>query len=220
MTNNIKKNIIYNKVSFIKVKKAFTLVELIVAVTISAIILLFLMSFIADTFNEIAYSNKKTKLLINLYEVEDRFKTLKQQYLSGIILKDNIEWVWSDIILLRTLPTEPIQWWYIFAQVEEDTLKIDNSSNVNNISKKVLGYRKISSSELLALNSTNVYDLKFNLDEIFPNIYLKDFQVELYNSWTIIQISLHVNLDYNIELNWWKYSNIWNESIEKIIFNF
>jgi len=91
MTNNIKKNIIYNKVSFIKVKKAFTLVELIVAVTISAIILLFLMSFIADTFNEIAYSNKKTKLLINLYEVEDRFKTLKQQYLSGIILKDNIE---------------------------------------------------------------------------------------------------------------------------------
>jgi len=220
MTNNIKKNIIYNKVSFIKVKKAFTLVELIVAVTISAIILLFLMSFIADTFNEIAYSNKKTKLLINLYEVEDRFKTLKQQYLSGIILKDNIEWVWSDIILLRTLPTEPIQWWYIFAQVEEDTLRIDNSSNVNTISKKVLGYRKISSSELLALNSTNVYDLKFNLDEIFPNIYLKDFQVELYNSWTIIQISLHVNLDYNIELNWWKYSNIWNESIEKIIFNF
>jgi hypothetical protein len=39
----------------------------------------------------------------------------------------------------------------------------------------------VSSSELSGLNSSNVYDLKFNLDEVFPNIHLKDFQVEPYN---------------------------------------
>jgi len=56
---------------------AFTLVELIVSVLISAIILIFLMNYLADVFNEISYSNKKTEVLINLYEIEDKFKNLR-----------------------------------------------------------------------------------------------------------------------------------------------
>jgi type II secretory pathway component PulJ len=63
-------------------KKALTLIELIITVMISATILIFLTSFIADTFNEISYSNKKTPLLTKLYEIENKFKTVKQQYLS------------------------------------------------------------------------------------------------------------------------------------------
>ncbi len=203
-------------------KKAFTLIELTVSVLISAIILIFLMIFLADTFNEIAYSNKKTKLLIEFYELENQLKNIKEQYLSGVILKDNIKWEWSDVILLKTSPLEPIQWGYIFAQVNKTSFKIDTDKNVDTVWEKVLGYKKISSIQLteLLLDANKVYNYEFNLDEIFPNILLKDFQAKLYNSWKIFDIFLEVNLNYKKQLNWSKYSEIWNESIEKIIFNF
>lgn len=204
------------------IKNAFTVVELIIAILISAIILVFLMSYLADTFNEIAYSNKKTKVLINLYEIENKLKSLKWSYLSGEILKDNSEWVWSDIILLKTIPWEPKPWWYIFAQVDKNTLKVDPNNNVDIIWEKVLAHRKISWNELaeLLVNWNKIYEYQFNLDETFPDILLKDFQAKTYNSWSIFEVSLYVNLDYIPESNGNKFSNIWNNEIEKIIFNF
>ncbi len=185
--------------------KAFTLVELIISIIISAIILLFLTNFIADSFNEISYSNKEAKILTKLYEIKDKLKIIKQQYLTWSILKN---WSWgitSDIILFKTLPWEPKQWWYIIAIVNKDTLKIDSENNVWIIWPKVLWYRKISSSELSSLDSTNVYDLKFNQDEIFPDIFLKDLQASFYNSGSILDMNLYINLDYKESLNWTKY---------------
>ena len=205
-----------------KSKKAFSLVELIIAVFISAVILIIVMSYIADTFNEIATSSKKSKSLIQLYEAENKLKTLKSQYLSGSILINNSEWVWSDIVLLKTSPLEPNQSWYLFAQVDKNTLEVDPDDNVDNIWKKHLAFRKISSTEISELlsDSSEIYNYKFNLDELFLDILIKDFQVTEYSPWNIFEVSLSLNLDYNEKLDGSKFSEIWNDWIEKIIFNF
>ena len=206
----------------IKSKKAFTLVELILAITISAIVLLFLMNYLASIFDEISYTNKKTKLIISLYEVEYKIRTLRQKYLLSDILKDNLEWDWSDILILKTDPGEPEQWWYIFALIDKDTLKVDPNGNIDNISEKVLAHRKISSSELWELNTSpdKIYEYSFNRDEIFEDMILKDFQLNIYNWWKIIEVIIYSNIDYETETNWEKYSLLWNLKIEKIVFNF
>ncbi len=206
----------------IKSKKAFTLVELILAITISAIVLLFLMNYLASIFDEISYTNKKTKLIISLYEVEYKIRTLRQKYLLSDILKDNLEWDWSDILILKTDPGEPEQWWYIFALIDKDTLKVDPNGNIDNISEKVLAHRKISSSELWELNTSpdKIYEYSFNRDEIFEDMILKDFQLNIYNWWKIIEVIIYSNIDYEKETNWEKYSVLWNLKIEKIVFNF
>ena len=88
--------------------------------------------------------------------------------------------------------------------------------------KKVLWYRKVSEEELIEIiwDKNLLYDYKFNLDELMPNILLKDLQVEPYNLWEIFEITFFANLNYTEESNWMRYSEITNERIEKIIFNF
>lgn len=204
-----------------KTKKWFTVIELVVAITISATILIFVMSFIASTFSEISYSNKKTQLLVNLYDFENKIKNIREKYLSWTILIDNNSWTWSDIILIRTQAWETNESWYLIAQIEKDTLKIDPNSNIDNINEKYLALRKVNSLELneLIWNPSKVYDYNFNLDEIFEKVLLKDLQAVEYNSWTILEIEMDINLNYNPKLKWSSFKGLWSIYVEKIIFD-
>lgn len=205
-----------------KVNKWLTLVELVVAITISAIILLFLMNFIAWVFNEITYSKNKTKIITQIYEASDTIKELKQKYNSWSILIDNASWTWSDILLFRTWSWETEKKWFIVAMVSNDNLKIDWSWNVDIVWDKVLAYKKLSKKELddLEVDSNKVYDFKFNRDKLFSDIKLKDFQVEKYNSWAIFEITLFINPSYKFENNGAKYSLLWDNKIEKVVLDF
>jgi hypothetical protein len=105
--------------------------------------------------------------------------------------------------------------------VQRENMKIDPINNIDTIKEKFLWYRKISNTELQELdgNPQKVYDYKFNEDEIFTDMYLKNFQVKIFNSGSIFDIHLDVNLSYKIEKDWLKYSNLQTEKIEKIIFD-
>ena len=196
---------------------AFTLLELIISILISSIILILIMSFISKIFNEISYSNKKTHAIMNIYNIESKLKNINWFYLSWSILIDNNWWAWSDVLLLNNN-----SWWYIFWQVDKNTLQIDSSTWVNIIWEKLFWYKKISSDQLTTLQSDSwaVYDYIFNLDELITDLYLKDLQLKTYNTWSIFTLELDINLNYKNSLNWNLYSDIWNKNIEKIILNF
>ena len=144
-------------------KKAMTLVELIVAITISSIILLFLMNFISKVFGEISYSNKKTDAIKKIYSIENQFQNIEEVYSSWDILIDNNTASGADVLIFRNNANN---WWYIVGIVDKNTFKLDWVNNVSTIWEKLLAFRKISSQELSELNSTpnKVYNYKFNLD--------------------------------------------------------
>ena len=207
---------------FIKHKKAFTFVELIVALILSSIVFLFLMNFISKTFTEISYSKNKTEIISQIYEFEDIIPNLKEKYNSGSILVNNSSWTGSDILLFRTWIWEIKKDWYIFAMINNKKLTIDWSWNVDNIEDKVLSYKKISTEEINLLSSdiNNVYNFVFNRDKIFDKIKLKDFQVESYNTWSLFEARFFINPLYRKKLDWQKYSEIWTSQIEEIVLTF
>jgi prepilin-type N-terminal cleavage/methylation domain-containing protein len=84
-------------------KKAFTLVELIISIMISAIILFIVISFVNNVFDEIKYTNKKTDILKSFYDIETTFKNKKNKFLSGSILIDNNTGSGTDVLLLNTI---------------------------------------------------------------------------------------------------------------------
>ena len=96
---------------------------------------------------------------------------------------------------------------------------MDPKNNVDIIQKKYIGFRKISNQELSELNSNpdKVYDYKFNLDELIPDLVFKNLQVEKYNSWNILEIEMKLNIDYNENNYNEKYSNHPEIKIEKFI---
>jgi len=200
--------------------KWFTFVELIVALILSSIIFLFLMNFISKTFLEILYSKNKTNIITQVYEFEDEIWDLREKYNSWFILVDNDSWTWSDIFLLRNDNVN--KWWYIVAQVNSELWVIDSSNNVDMIWNKVLALRKVSQEEIynLLLVPNWVYYYKFNKDELYNNIKLKDLQIDLFNTWSLIEMTLDINPAYKIKLDWEKYSEIWTNNIEKIVINF
>jgi len=200
--------------------KWFTFVELMVALVLSSIIFLFLMNFISKTFTEISYSKNKTNIITQIYEFRDEIWDLREKYNSGFILINNESWTWSDVFLLRNNNVN--KWWYIIAQVNSELLVIDSLDNVDIIWNKVLGLRKISKEEIdnLLVVPNWVYYYNFNKDEIYENIKLKDLQIDLFNTWSLIEMTLDINPVYKIKLDWEKYSEIWTKSIEKIVINF
>jgi len=203
-------------------KKAFTLVELLVSITISVIILFIVVVFLTNVFDEITYTNNKTTILSELYNVETAFKNTKNEYLSGNILIDNDVDKWTDVLLFRTLSWANNQKWFVFAMVNLDTMKIDWKNNAWVIWDKYLWFRKLSDFELNKIdwNVDSVYDIKFNYDEIFKNMNLQNFQVELYNSGSIYESEIYIDINHKDELNWILYENNWNSKIEKILFDF
>ena len=200
--------------------KWFTFVELMVALVLSSIIFLFLMNFVSKTFTEISYSKNKTNIITQIYEFEDEILDIREKYNSGFILINNETWTWSDILLLRN--NNENKWWYIIAQVNLDLWVIDSSDNVNIIWNKVLALRKVSSEEIdnLLLVPAWIYYYNFNKDEIYENIKLKDLQIDLFNTWSLIEMNLDINPVYKIKIDWEKYSEIWTSGIERIVINF
>ena len=204
-----------------KIKNAFTLIELIISITITVIIIVPLIIFISDVSSEINYSNTQIKNFSKISEIEKKISEIKWEYLSAILLIDNQSWSGSDVLLFRTSELDIKKEWYIFAQIDIDTLKIDTNQNINNIWEKYFAYRKISETELsqLDIDPNEVYDYSFHLDKIFTSFILKDFQVEFYNS-NILELSLYNYVNYNKKSLLENYSEVPKNDIKEFILNF
>jgi len=203
-------------------KIAFTLTELIVSITITIIILVPLLLFVSNISKEISDSNKEVEIITHLYEIENKIKEIKSIYSSWYLLIDNDKWTWADVFLFRTKSWEVNKGWYIFTMVNLNTLNIDSNNNVPNIDRKVFAYREISWTQLDIITTTpsKVYDYIFNLDETYKNIILKDFQVDIYNWWNILEFNLFIYPFYSTNTIKTKYSDVPGSEIKRFIINF
>ncbi len=203
----------------LKIKKAFTIVELIIATVISAIVLLLIFALISNTIWEISYSVEESRFLTSYNELFVKLKEYRNLYTSWTILIDNEYWSWSDVLIFDNWI-----WWQgvIFWVVDKQTMQIESISNYSIYRDKVMWYRFLSEWEVSELksNPTKVYDYLFYEDKCFNELKIKDFQLTSYNSWSVIEADIGFIVPFEEWLINTNFNNIWSENIRKIISNF
>jgi hypothetical protein len=202
-------------VKFIIWKQALTLVELVISITISSMVMLIVMIFVADSIETVIWSNKKTEVFDDVFTFKDNFwRFSRWGYLRQNILVSNESGTWSDVILLKNIDTAE---WVIFWIVDTKTLKLSPNIDYKIYWSKMLGYRKLSTSEVTAVEDTpsDVYNLSFFRDKLYQGLIIKDFQIDTYNSDEILDINIEILLYYNetndgILLSWVNPSDLIN----------
>ena len=198
-------------------KKWFTFVEIIVATSISVTIMTFIFIFLIDTTDNIWDSKRNVSTLSAFYDFSNKLYNYRSIYLTWWILIDNPTSTWSDVFLMQDYDWQngilvwPVKIW-------DSQLYLDNTLYEN----KWIWFRALSSIELVAITTDSwaIYDLKFQEDQIFSDINIHDFSLTEYNSWTIYELRLLVETDFQITFVPQLLSEISKETQKVFIINF
>jgi len=207
-------------VKFIIWKQALTLVELVISITISSMVMLIVMTFVADSIETVVWSNKKTEVFDDVFAFKDNFwRFSRWGYLQSDILIDNESGTWSDIVLLKNIDSTE---WVIFWVVDYDTLKLSQNVDYSIYWNKTLWYRILEWTEIIALETTATwaYNLSFFPDKLYSWLKIKDFQTDFYNSGAIIDINMDILLYYNETNDWILLNSVNPSDIININLNF
>jgi len=205
--------------SFIS-KQALTLVELVISITVSSVVMLIVLTFVADSIETVIDSNKKTEIYENLFQFKNEFnKYSRWGYIKQDLIATTLSWTTSDIILLQNIEETK---WVVFWVVNKETMAIENHNNYSIYYDKVIWYRDLSEYELTNINAnpTLIYDLNFFPDKLFDGLKIKSFNIERYNSWSILNMNLDILLYYNDTQKWILLSDISLDDIITVNLNF
>ena len=180
-------------------KKALTLVELTISITIWTIILIIVSFFIATSIRDLENSILETNSIDRSFSFKDEINRFIKWWYNIF----ELYWTWTNqAVLLRN--TE-INEWILFWVVNDETRKIQKEYIYW---ENYIWYRKVSDIELADIdtNSWALFDLIFLWDKIYSWIRIKDFKPELFNGWDILSldVSIVVLADKN---NIWKNFN-------------
>jgi prepilin-type N-terminal cleavage/methylation domain-containing protein len=188
-------------------KNAFTLVELLVSIIISTLLLWGIFYLISDTILGISTTTRNADFLMDF----NNFATIFSSW-NMIIVKDFVENVGYDAWYI--LNTQ----WVLIGVVNRDTLQLAVDWNFNQYYPTILGYRVLSQSEITAITSNPSYisSLKFSWDATFPDFFVKDFQLNFYNGWDILDVNLKLFPVFNEA----RIGSNWNEINREDIFEY
>jgi len=200
-------------------RSALTLVELVIAITISVIVMFFIGNFIANSLVEIADSNAEWRFQEDFVNFNGVLNNYRNIFLTGSILIDNTG-TGSDILILTNFDKSAgiILW-----VVDKGTMQVEYiESEYNRYYDKVIWYRDLSASEIVELESdpTQVQHYSFFSDKLFDEIKVVDFQLEFYNNGEVIDVNMEVNKDYKSDLNGTSMSDLELNIIKKYNLNF
>lgn len=180
---------------------AMTLVELVIAITISSIVLLFVVVYISDVLWLIWESRKATSNFVELQEISQTLQDLKYKYPVATIDSSTGE----EILLLKNI--ENTDWVAIWI-VQSDTKQLSTTAEIQNYWQKFLARRFLLSTEI-SFDS----NISFSGSEFFPNISVKDVDFEIYDfaSGSLVEMNLEYLKNYSAQREW---ENIWDMSVQ------
>lgn len=182
------------KKSFIGSSAGFTLSEIIVAVTISVLVLGGVLGFLTKLQTDVLLSKESTRVHTSLTDFVGTMNNLSKLYASGSVLVQGTG-TYNVGLLVRPDKTSGV----LIGVVEEksgNTSKLDQNKAV--YGKKVLAYQKLTAgqvSSILAATGT-VYDVPFFDEGLFPNLLVTDFLITPYNSGAILEYELQLETPF------------------------
>lgn len=180
---------------------AMTLVELVIAITISSIVLLFVVVYISDVLWLIWESRKATSNFVELQEISQTLQDLKYKYPVATIDSSTGE----EVLLLKNIEnTDSVAIWI----VQSDTKQLSTTAEIQNYWQKFLARRFLLSTE-----SSFDSNISFSGSEFFPNISVKDVDFEIYDfaSGSLVEMNLEYLKNYSAQREW---ENIWDMSVQ------
>ncbi len=199
-------------------KSAFTLIELIVSIVISTIVLVIVFGFTGDTIANLVDINRKSDALQWVYRLTTILSSHKWKYIVPEVIVDNSVWSGHDIFYMRDPGGNG---WVLWGVIDSKTLQIEDNSVYPYYGDKVLAYRLLSAPEIAAIVADNsvVYDYDFFEDKIFDEFKTKEFQLELYNTWALIESNIQIIPHYKKELDNIEWQDIPKDDVIKINLN-
>lgn len=194
------------------VLKWFTFVELIVSLFISSIVLIWVFYFISTNIEEITKSNNEIAFYNSLNDFREKMLYFSNVYGSWVVIRNYETWTGSDTFIFKyDDDSEGIMVWVVPVELMKIETLTENYSKYYN---KVLWYRKLSSSELyeISVDPEYVKTYTFFDDKIFKDLKIKDFQVDLYNSWAIINMDFVFIENYKKLYDWRSFDSLKWES--------
>lgn len=173
-------------------KRGFTLIEIIIAISISLLIMAGLSTFLIKTNTMIYTAQRKGDIYISLTDAVDRINSLKRSYSSGSLFIDDPNGY--DVLLFTdTGATSGV----LVGVVDNDPtstgyLLLDATGSYATYGNKALGIQELSQSQLSSLTITGAYSIPFHADKVFPSLLPKTFSVVAYNSGTIFDTHLEL----------------------------
>lgn len=195
--------------------KWFTLTELILGVSISAVVLLVVFSFMANVMNDFWKSRKKTEFITNFYSFTSKLDEYKAIFNSGAVI--NNSW-WTDALFLYTPGAE----WVLFWIVDKNTLSLDTIANADTYGPKHIWYKELTTSQVsdVLSNSWAIYGYDFFRDKIFSNIYIKDFQITPYNTTALFNVDVDILIYYRSTLDGSSMNDIVSDDVFSTVLTF
>lgn len=176
--------------------KAFTLTELIIGISISAIVLVAVLSFVANVMSDFWKSKKKTEFITTLYDFTTTVNEYKAVFNNASILSTS--WAHDALFLYSTGSTGVIFW-----VVDPNTWLLDPITQTNVYSSKKVWYKELTVNQVsdrLAW-SGSIYDYDFFWDKIFQDMVVKSFTLTEYNVGDLINLDLELIIYYKDDLD-------------------
>ena len=192
---------------FFKNNKAITLIELITSIAISSILFSIIFVFITDSVEELVDNHVKVTSVDEWFWFKDTmWRFVRWWYVDAVVLTGITDpwYTWTtqsnpnNVLYLKKLDRS--EWLLIWVvdlnnkNLERNYIYWDN----------FLWYRYLSVPEMTAIDADYnlVYSKFFTSDKIFRWLRMKDFTVDLYNSWDIIDIKFTVINLFDETLFW------------------
>lgn len=166
-----------------KNKTAFTLVELLVSIVISVILLWGIFYFMTETILWISQASAQARFLKEFYT----FSSLLDQWNFKIVQNYPFEG-WYDVGLL--INVEQTRWILIWV-IDVNTKRLIGSGSFDIYTQSALAYKEILQTDVNAIiaNPNLVYSYEFFSNKTFQNFFLKNFQIETFNSGSLTPIT-------------------------------
>lgn len=188
---------------FLHKNKWFTLIEIVVAIIISSLVILWLTTLLIKINQEIFLVQTKTVSFSDFSRFQNDFYTYKLKY-PNLTVVDNTSWY--DVLLLTNSWSSR---WLLIWVVDNTTnstynWKLDPVSNYNVYWDKVLWLKELSATQTqnILTNSWAAYSIKFSDSNLYKWSRADSFVVESYNSWAIYNIKLDLITNFNPAFIW------------------
>jgi len=198
-------------------KKWFTLIEIMVATFIGTIILAFIFVFLWDIVDGISKAKNEVRSIWAYHDFSTKIINYRNIYNTWSIAVDNGSWSWSDILMLTNL--DKTKWVLVWA-IDMDNFKLATTNlYYKNLS---LWFRQLNAQDISNITSTwsLAYDYLFFKDKVFPDLIVKDIQLDIYNSGSLFDMNMIINLNYNNWLNWLLWKDLPEDDLLKVNLNF
>ncbi|MCK9272269.1 prepilin-type N-terminal cleavage/methylation domain-containing protein [Candidatus Gracilibacteria bacterium] len=171
--------------------RGFTVLEIVIAISISTMVMLGLSFFISEINSKIISSQNKGNIYTSINDFIDKVGVKKNLYGSSTILTQNQNY--NTLLLTNTLSNGGILIGVVNNnKISPYYMKLDPVGNYSTYDNKVLGVRQLTQNQITEIktNSGSIYNIEFFEDNLFPNLQVKSFNLIDYNLGSIVEMNI------------------------------